>query len=183
MRRILVLIAAVAATACTDQSMTRQPRYGPNAPAPAFAGGSAARQPPAGTVSQGDAAYEGASTNPPPVDMALLERGRERFGIFCAPCHGFEGDGDGAIVRRGFPHPPSYYEPALMSAPAQLFFDTITNGFGVMYSYASRVPPHDRWAIAAYIRALQQSRSAPPAEAPEAASADDAGATRAGMSP
>ena len=107
---------------------------------------------------------------PPPVDMALLERGKERFGIFCAPCHGYEGDGDGAIVRRGFPRPPSYFEPMLMQAPAQLFFDTITNGFGVMYSYGSRVPPHDRWAIAAYIRALQQSRSASLADAPEAGS-------------
>ena len=99
--------------------------------------------------------------------MALLRRGKERFEIFCAPCHGFEGDGNGAIVRRGFPHPPSYYEPLLMAAPGKLFFDTITNGFGVMYSYASRITPHDRWAIVAYIRALQQSRSMQIAKAPE----------------
>ena len=76
------------------------------------------------------------------------------------PATAIEGDGDGAIVRRGFPRPPSYYEPPLMRAQAKLFFDTITNGYGVMYAYASRVPPHDRWAIVAYIRALQQSRSA-----------------------
>jgi mono/diheme cytochrome c family protein len=106
--------------------------------------------------------------------MALLERGKERFEIFCAPCHGYEGDGDGAIVRRGFPRPPSYHAPKLMQAEAQLFFDTITKGYGVMYSYGSRVPPHDRWAIAAYIRALQQSRSAALAEVPESA-ADGAG--------
>lgn len=102
--------------------------------------------------------------------------------FFRAPRHGYEGDGDGAIVRRGFPHPPSYYEPKLMQAQAQLFFDTITNGFSVMYSYGSRVPPHDRWAIAAYIRALQQSRSASLAEAPEAAAPTN-GASAGGERP
>ena len=167
--RVALLLLAFAATGCTDQSMTRQPRYGTNDPAPAFANGSAAQAPPEGAVSQDDAGYDEESAKPPPVDMALLERGKERFGIFCAPCHGYEGDGDGAVVRRGFPRPPSYYEPLLMQAQARLFFDTITNGYGVMYSYGSRIPPHDRWAIAAYIRALQQSRSAAVAEAPEAA--------------
>ena len=169
MRAALLLLLSLASAGCTDQSMTRQPHYGTNDPAPAFANGSAAQPLPEGTVSQGDKEYDRASAVPPPVDMALLERGKERFGIFCAPCHGYEGDGDGAIVRRGFPRPPSYYEPKLMQAEAQLFFDTITNGYGVMYSYGSRIPPHDRWAIAAYIRALQQSRSATLAEAPEAA--------------
>jgi len=174
MRAALVLPLALAAASCTNQSMTRQPHYGTNDPAPVFANGSAAQPLPEGAVAQSDASYDKESTNPPPVDMALLERGKERFEIFCSPCHGYEGDGDGAIVRRGFPHPPSYYEPQLMQAQAQLFFDTITNGYGVMYSYGSRVPPHDRWAIAAYIRALQQSRSAPLAEAPEAAGAGGA---------
>jgi mono/diheme cytochrome c family protein len=169
MRTALILPLALAAAGCTDQSMTRQPHYGPNDPAPAFANGSAAQPLPAGAVAQGDASYDRESANPPPVDMALIERGKQRFEIFCAPCHGYEGDGDGAIVRRGFPRPPSYFEPLLMHAQAKLFFDTITNGYGVMYSYGSRVPPHDRWAIAAYIRALQQSRSASLAEAPEAA--------------
>jgi len=168
MRASLVVLLSIAAAGCTNQSMTRQPHYGTNDPAPVFANGSAAQPLPAGTVSQDDAEYDKASANPPPVDLALLHRGQERFGIFCAPCHGYEGDGDGAIVRRGFPHPPSYYEPKLMQADARLFFDTITNGFGVMYSYGSRVPPRDRWAIAAYIRALQQSRSASLAETPEA---------------
>ncbi len=169
MKAIFVLLPAVVAAGCTDQSMTRQAHYGANDPAPVFANGSAAQPLPAGVVSQGDEAYHKEIGTPPPVDMALLERGKQRFEIFCAPCHGYEGDGDGAIVRRGFPHPPSYYEPKLMQADARLFFDTITNGYGVMYSYAARVPPHDRWAIAAYIRALQQSRSASLAEAPEAA--------------
>jgi mono/diheme cytochrome c family protein len=161
----VLLVAAVAG--CGDQSMTRQPHYGPNAPAPAFANGSAAQQPPQGAVAEEDAAFRREEKNPPSIDIALLRRGKERFGIFCAPCHGYEGDGDGAIVRRGFPHPPSYYNPALMQAPAQLIFDVITNGYGIMYSYGSRVPPHDRWAIVAHIRALQQSRSSPVAEAPQ----------------
>ena len=168
MRAALVMPIAFAMAGCTDQSMTRQAHYGPNDPAPAFANGSAAQPLPAGAVAQGDASYDRESANPPPIDLALLKRGQERFGIFCAPCHGYQGDGDGAVVRRGFPRPPSYYEPYLMQAPAKLFFDTIANGYGVMYSYASRVPPDDRWAIAAYIRALQQSRSASLAEAPEA---------------
>ena len=149
--------------------MTRQAKYGPNASAPIFANGSAAQQPPDGTISQDEPALEDASTRPPPVDMALLERGRDRYAIFCTPCHGFDGDADGAVVQRGFPKPPSYYDARLMQAPAQHFFDVITNGYGVMYSYAQRVAPRDRWAIAAYIRALQQSRNATLAEAPEAA--------------
>ena len=167
MRPAFAVFAAAAVAGCTDQSMTRQPHYGPNAPAPAFSNGSAAQQPPAGTIAVEDAAYHREEINPPPVEAALLQRGKERFGIFCAPCHGYEGDGDGAIVRRGFPRPPSYYNAVLMQAPAQLFFNTITNGYGVMYPYGSRVPPHDRWAIVAYIRALQQSRSGTVAEGPK----------------
>ena len=168
MRPALVASLALALCGCTDQSMTKQPRYGPNGPAPVFANGSAAQTPPDGAVAEDAEAYAQASATPPPVDLALLRRGKERFEIFCSPCHGFEGDGDGAIVRRGFPRPPSYYDAALMGAPGRLFFDTITNGFGVMYAYGSRVPPHDRWAITAYIRALQQSRSTKLAAAPGA---------------
>ncbi len=96
----------------------------------------------------------------PAVTMALLERGRQRFDINCAPCHGRTGAGDGVIVQRGFPPPPSYYSKALRSAPDKLFYDVITHGYGVMYSYADRVEPADRWAIAAYIRALQASAGA-----------------------
>ncbi len=159
MRPTLLALVAIGLCGCTDQSMTKQPRYGPNGPAPVFANGSAAQTPPDGAVAQDAEAYAQASAAPPPVDLALLRRGRERFDIFCSPCHGFEGDGNGAVVRRGFPHPPSFYDAALTGAPARLFFDTITNGFGVMYAYGSRIPPRDRWAITAYIRALQQSRS------------------------
>jgi mono/diheme cytochrome c family protein len=99
---------------------------------------------------------------------ALLTRGRERFGVFCAPCHGLAGDGDGIIVAHGFPTPPSYSVDRLLAAPAQHFFDVMTNGYGVMFSYADRVDVHDRWAIAGYIRALQLSRHATVAEVPDA---------------
>lgn len=163
----MLLLVAVAVAGCSDQSMTRQPHYGPNSPASIFASGSSAQTPPEGAVSGESLAYNKAAADPPPVDMALLRRGQERFEIFCTPCHGFDGDGDGAVVRRGFPRPPSYYEPKLMTAPRRHFFDTITDGFGVMYSYASRIPPHDRWAIVAYIRALQQSRSTRLVDAPD----------------
>ena len=103
---------------------------------------------------------------PPPVTMALLERGQERFDIFCSPCHGKAGDGNGVIVQRGFPQPPSYYGDALRNAPNQLFYDVITHGYGVMYSYADRVEPKDRWAIVAYIRALRASASASLSDVP-----------------
>ena len=106
--------------------------------------------------------------NPRRFRRRLLERGRERFGIYCSPCHGLAGDGDGVIVAHGFPAPPSYHIDRLLAAPAQHFYDVITKGYGVMYSYRDRVQPHDRWAIAAYIRALQLSRRAKIAQVPEA---------------
>ena len=99
----------------------------------------------------------------------LLARGQERYGIFCAACHGLAGDGDGIIVAHGFPAPPSYHIDRLLAAPAQHFYDVITRGYGVMFSYADRVDAQDRWAIAAYIRALQLSRRVTLAEVPEAA--------------
>ncbi|WP_354036492.1 cytochrome c [Bradyrhizobium sp. S3.2.6] len=95
-----------------------------------------------------------------PVTTALLDRGRDRFGIFCSPCHGAGGDGNGIIVQRGMPRPTSYHDERLRTADDQHFFDVISNGYGAMYSHAARVPPRDRWAIVAYIRALQLSRHA-----------------------
>ena len=104
--------------------------------------------------------------SPPPATMALLERGQQRFDIYCSPCHSRIGDGNGIIVQRGFPHPPSYDSDALRNAPNQLFYDVITHGYGAMYSYADRVEPADRWAIVAYIRALQASASASLSDVP-----------------
>ena len=102
----------------------------------------------------------------PPVTMALLERGQQRFDIYCAPCHSKIGDGRGMIVQRGFPQPPSYYIARLRAAPNQHFYDVITHGYGAMYSYADRVGAEDRWAIVAYIRALQASSDAKVADVP-----------------
>ena len=103
---------------------------------------------------------------PQPVTRAMLDRGRERFDIYCAVCHGRTGEGNGMIVQRGFPAPPSYHTDRLRTAPIGHFYDVITNGYGVMYSYAARVEPPDRWAIAAYIRALQLSRTRGPTTCP-----------------
>jgi mono/diheme cytochrome c family protein len=97
----------------------------------------------------------------PRLSLALLQRGRQRFHIYCTPCHSELGDGNGMIVRRGFSPPPSYHVDRLRNAPTQHFYDVISHGYGAMYSFADRVAPPDRWAIAAYIRALQLSQHAP----------------------
>jgi mono/diheme cytochrome c family protein len=154
----LLLVAALSLAAC-DQNMDVQPRYSEYAKAPAFRAG-VLRNPPKGSIARDEAAYDRAVTARPALTAALLERGRERFGIFCSPCHGAGGDGNGIIVQRGMPKPTSYHDERLRTADDQYLFDVITNGHGAMYSYASRVPPSDRWAIVAYIRALQLSRHA-----------------------
>jgi mono/diheme cytochrome c family protein len=161
-----------------------QPRYNPYDASDFFSDGRSARQPVAGTVPRGaniaeladsdatkagDTGSANASAFPFAVTREVLSRGRERYDIFCAPCHGLAGDGDGVIVQRGFQAPPSYHLDRLRSAPASHFFDVITNGFGAMYPYGYRVPIADRWAIVSYIRALQLSRQGtidevPPAE-------------------
>ena len=106
------------------------------------------------------AATGGPDVFPIPIDRAALERGRDRFQIFCSMCHGATGEGDGMIVRRGFQRPPSFYDDRLQenTTPASHFFDVITNGWGAMPQYASMIPPEDRWKIIAYLRALQLSR-------------------------
>jgi mono/diheme cytochrome c family protein len=119
-------------------------------------------RPPEGTVARDEA-----PPSPPQLTAALLARGHERFDIFCAPCHSPVGDGQGIIVQRGFPAPPSFHIDRLRQAPTRHFYDVITNGYGVMYSYADRVPPSDRWAIAAYIRALQESQHTDVASLPD----------------
>lgn len=104
---------------------------------------------------------------PFPVTKVVLERGKERYEVYCAPCHGKTGAGDGMIVRRGFPLPPTYHQQRLREAPVGHFFDVITNGYGAMYPYAGKVEPEDRWAIIAYIRALQLSQNAKISDVPE----------------
>jgi mono/diheme cytochrome c family protein len=160
------LCIALALGGCEDQSMRRQNRYGTYTPAPLWADDAEARPLPAGVVAQGDLDRDAQTANPPAVDARLLARGRGRYDIFCAPCHGLSGNGDGMIVQRGFPAPPSYHSPRLRAASAQHIFDVITSGYGIMYPYAARLEPHDRWAIVAYIRALQQSQATHVADMP-----------------
>ena len=163
-------------TACR-RDMFVQPKSNPLKASDFFSDGGASRPLPAHTVARGhletnEAYFAGmigtnlVTTLPMPVTMELLARGRERFDINCSPCHGRTGQGNGMIVRRGFPAPPTFHQERLRSAPIGHFFHVMTHGYGVMYSYASHVDAADRWAIAAYIRALQLSRDAPPADAP-----------------
>lgn len=148
-----------------------QPKYLPEDPSNFFDDGRSERQPVPGTVARGqlrldELLYTGkvdgveAKEFPFPITRADLERGRERFNIYCTPCHDYTGSGHGIIVQRGFPPPPSFHIDRLRAAPPGHFFDVMTNGDGAMYSYASRVEPEDRWRIAAYIRALQLSQHA-----------------------
>ena len=166
-RLLLCLPAVLLLAGCGDHSMTQQNRYGNYTPAALFADATEAQALPAGVVAQGDFERASQAANPAPVDAQLLARGRERYDIYCSPCHGLSGKGDGMVVRRGFPAPPSYHSARLRAAPAQHFFEVITDGYGAMYSYASRVEPRDRWAIVAYIRALQESQNAKLADIPE----------------
>jgi mono/diheme cytochrome c family protein len=158
MTRTTALIVLSLSLAGCDVSMTQQNRYTTYAPASLWADDTAARPLPAHVVAQGDLARDEAAKKPPLATPQLLARGRERFNIYCSPCHGLGGDGDGMIVQRGFPAPPSYHSPRLLAAPASHFYDVITHGYGAMFSYADRVEPRDRWAIVAYIRAMQLQR-------------------------
>ena len=151
----MALLASLVLVLVACDNMANQPKRLPSEAYPGEEGPSH-RLPPAGTVARDDAP----APTPPPVTAALLARGQQRFNIYCAPCHDRVGDGNGMIVQRGFPHPPSYHIDRLRQAPSQHFYDVITNGYGVMYSYADRVEPQDRWAIVAYIRALQLSQNA-----------------------
>jgi mono/diheme cytochrome c family protein len=167
--RLVTIAACAGLLAGCDVSMTEQRKLTTYSPTALWPDGTTARPLPAGVVAQGDVERAATAKDPPPITETLLARGRGRFGIFCAPCHGLAGDGDGVIVMHGFPAPPSYHIDRLLAAPARHFYDVMTNGYGVMFSYADRVPPHDRWAITAYIRALQLSRRAKVAEVPDAA--------------
>lgn len=147
------------------------PSYSPLEENAFFADGRSQRMPVDNTVARGTLHadthfYEGTvdgeivDTFPITVDEAVMQRGRERFNVFCAPCHGRTGKGDGMVVQRGFRTPESFHSDRVRGLPAGYFFDVMTRGFGAMQDYASQVTPADRWAIAAYIRALQTSQRA-----------------------
>ena len=160
--------------------MHDQPKYIPLRQSTFFADQRSARPLLAGTIARGQLhddplLYTGKINNadatvfPFPIDDKVMARGQERFNIYCSPCHGRTGQGDGMIVRRGYRKPPTYHQDRLRDAPIGHFFDVMTNGFGAMPDYAAQVTVRDRWAIAAYIRALQLSEHAtvndvPPAE-------------------
>ncbi len=150
--------------------MAVQPSYRPLAPSDFFRDGMSARPRVPGTVARGEAddtsflvtgKVNGQDGDgfPFPITMAVMNRGQERFNIYCSECHGRLGDGNGMIPSRGYRRPPSYHTPALRAAKSGHFFDVITNGFGVMPAYAAQIPVRDRWAIIAYIRALQRSEN------------------------
>jgi len=164
-----------------------QPKYLPYQATSFFPDGRSERQPVPGTVARGhlrtdELFYTGrengvvANRFPFPITRTDLERGRERFNVYCTPCHDYTGSGRGMIVQRGFPQPPSYHIQRLRDAPVGHFYEVITNGFGAMYSYASRIEPADRWRIAAYIRVLQFSQNAKIDDVPESERAKLAGA-------
>lgn len=158
MRTALPLLAVLALlTACKREDMWVQRYYRNWNASTFFANGTGMRHPPDGTVAR--TPYQAEVPAPELITAALLERGQQRFDIFCAPCHGRAGTGEGMIVQRGFTHPPSLVEGSLRQAETKVFYDAITKGYGAMYSFATRVEPADRWAIIAYIRALQRSQN------------------------
>ena len=156
------------------QDMANQPRQNPLSPAPFFPDDRSERPLMDNTVMHGslqdDALMIPKDSNafPLPVNMELLQRGQQRYTIFCTPCHGIQGDGLGMVAMRGMKHPPSYHQERLRNEPVGYLYDVVTNGFGAMYGYSSQIPPRDRWAIIAYMRALQVSRNAPVGELPAA---------------
>ena len=166
-----IALAGLLAVAGCRQDMHNQPKYIPLRESDFYTDHRSGRPLLEGTVARGDAQgdellYTGkvngelATVFPFPVTEAVMRRGQERFDIFCSPCHARTGDGDGMVVRRGFRAPPSFHIDRLRQAPPGHFFDVITNGFGAMPDYRQQVPVRDRWAIVAYIRALQASTAA-----------------------
>jgi mono/diheme cytochrome c family protein len=172
----LLGVAAVFATGCR-QDMHDSPRYRPFRFSAFYANGSSARPLVAGTVARGHLdedthLYQGkvdgqpATSFPFPITRELLDRGQERFNIYCSPCHGRTGEGNGMVVQRGYRQAASYHIDRLRDAPVGYLFDVVTNGFGVMPDYKAQIPPEDRWLIVAYVRALQLSHHATTADVP-----------------
>jgi mono/diheme cytochrome c family protein len=175
--KVVWLVICLGLLAGCTLNMRTQPRLDPFEESTLFEDHSSARPGIAGVVSRdspqlnphlyrGQLNGEFAQTFPFTVTQQVLERGRERYDIFCSPCHGYVGDGQGIVVEYGMRQPASFHDPELRAEPAGYYFDLITNGTRVMPSYAARIQPDDRWAIVAYIRALQLSQQADPAQVP-----------------
>ena len=148
------------------QDMANQPKNKALSPSDFFADGRSERPLLENTVAHGsiadDELYVGKDSNnfPLPVNQELLERGQDRYKIFCTPCHGLQGNGQGMVAMRGMKQPPTYHQDRLRNSPNGYYYDVITNRFGQMLGYSAQIPPRDRWAIIAYVRALQLSRNA-----------------------
>jgi mono/diheme cytochrome c family protein len=186
---LLALVQSAGLVGC-DRSrfdMLAQPKLGPDAASPLFEDSKATRPPPPGSVAhamdepalvssgrngtdalQARDAAEVQQSLPERPPRSLLLRGQERYAIYCMPCHSPVGDGDGPVVRRGFPAPPSFHQDRLRTASDRHIYEVITHGFGIMYPLADRIEPVDRWAIVAFVRALQLSRHAPASEVAQA---------------
>ncbi len=173
---VALLVVLVLGACRTDMHL--QPKVLPLSQSDFYEDGRGSRTPPDGTIARGQLRddtylYTGMIDGKPgdmmpfPATREVLERGRERFDIYCTPCHSRLGDGNGMVVQRGFRRPPSFHEPRLRQSPLGHFYDVMTNGFGAMPDYAAQVNTRDRWAIAAYIRALQLSQNAPADAVPE----------------
>jgi mono/diheme cytochrome c family protein len=171
---VVMLFGSLAGCERQVQDMYHQPRYDVGDASPLFADGRAGRAPPPDSVpaALGDLAAtssarvgrlpsEAGRSSEPQASTALLRRGRERYAIYCTPCHSPLGDGDGMVVRRGFPRPPSFAEARLRTAPDRYLFDVITQGHGAMVSYADRLAPQDRWAVVLWLRRLQAAQDTP----------------------
>jgi len=166
----LALVLCAAGLAGCDntlrQDMANQPRQNPLSPSDFFADGRSERPILENTVARGSLANDDltvpkdSNAFPVPITPDLVQRGAQRYAIYCTPCHGIQGDGNGMVALRGMKHPPSYHQDRLRQVPNGYIFDVITNGFGAMYGYSAQIPPRDRWAIIAYVRALQLSRNA-----------------------
>lgn len=175
----VLMVLTLLLSAC-GRNMADQPKYLPYQESILFENRSSARPLIEGTVSRERGGLSpaflrgtderGAFLSEPPIELTfeVLQRGQERYNIYCAPCHNYDGGGGGMVVQKGFPAPASFHEPRLQQADIGYIYAAITNGFGRMYSYASRIPPEDRWAISAYVRALQLSQSASLDDVPEA---------------
>jgi mono/diheme cytochrome c family protein len=174
---VAAALCAMAFSGCDEairQDMANQPKNRPESPSDFFADGRSVRPLIENTVARGSIDNDVYNVTkdfagfPPAlkVNEKLLRRGQERYKIFCAPCHGLQGDGQGMIAMRGMKHPPSYHIDRMRQAPNGYFYDVMTNGFGAMYSYSERITPSDRWAIIAYVRALQLSRNIKAADLP-----------------
>jgi Cytochrome C oxidase, cbb3-type, subunit III len=171
----IAALSALSFAGCNNtlrQDMANQPRQNPLSPSDFFADGRSERPVVENTVVRGsiqdDSLFVPKESNafPLPLTVELLQRGQQRYGIYCTPCHGIQGDGMGMVAMRGMKHPPSYHQERLRNEPNGYLYDVITNGFGAMYGYSAQIPPRDRWAIVAYLRALQLSRNAPVGQLP-----------------